>query len=62
MASTVEYALILDELDSEVQAAHKLDPQFFYKIVTLACTRLPLLNKLGFLNALPNLALGSTQY
>jgi hypothetical protein len=47
MASAVEYALILDELDSEAQAALELGPEFFYKIVTLACTRLPLLNKLG---------------
>jgi hypothetical protein len=47
MASAVEYARILDELDSEVQAVHELDPEFFYKIVTLACTRVPLLNKLG---------------
>lgn len=47
MASAEEYALILDELDSEAQATHELDPEFFYKIVNRACTRLPLLNKLG---------------
>lgn len=47
MASAVEFALILDELDSEAQATHELELEFFYKIVALACTRLPLLNKLG---------------
>ena len=47
MASTEEYTLILDELDSEAQATRELDPEFFYKIVNRACTRLPLLNKLG---------------
>jgi hypothetical protein len=47
MASAEEYALILDQLDIEAQATHELDTEFFYKIVNRACTRLPLLNKLG---------------
>jgi hypothetical protein len=37
----------MDELDNEAQAKRELDLEFFRKTATLACTRLPLLNKLG---------------
>jgi hypothetical protein len=47
MASAEEYALILDELDKEAQTARELGPEFFCTILNRACTRLPLLNKLG---------------
>jgi hypothetical protein len=47
MASAEEYALILDELEKEAQTARELGPEFFCKVLNRACTRLPLLNKLG---------------
>lgn len=47
MASAAQYALILDKLDNEARDATELGPGLFSRTVTMACTRLALLNKLG---------------
>jgi hypothetical protein len=47
MASVADYAAVMDELDHDLRAARELQRGLFYKVVAAACTRLPLLSKLG---------------
>lgn len=47
MASVADYAVVMDELDEELRKARGLQRALFYKVITAACARLPLLSKLG---------------
>jgi hypothetical protein len=47
MASVADYAVIMDGLDEELRRARELQCGLFYKVIAGACTRLPLLSKLG---------------
>lgn len=46
MASVADFAVVMDGLDEELRRASELHRRLFYN-VTAACTRLPLLSKLG---------------
>jgi hypothetical protein len=47
MAPVADYAIVMDELDDELRNARDLQRSLFYKVIAAACTRLPLLSKLG---------------
>lgn len=47
MASVADYAAVIDGLDDELRNAHELRAALLYKVIATACTRLPLLTKLG---------------
>jgi hypothetical protein len=47
MASVADYAAVMDGLDNELRKTRELQRDLFYKVVAAACTRLPLLSKLG---------------
>jgi hypothetical protein len=47
MASVADYAVVMDGLDDELRKARELQRGLFYKVIAAACTRLPLLSKLG---------------
>jgi hypothetical protein len=47
MASVADYAVVMDGLDDELRKTRELQRDLFYKVVAAACSRLPLLSKLG---------------
>jgi hypothetical protein len=47
MASVADDAAVMDGLDDELRKTRELHRDLFYKVVAAACTRLPLLSKLG---------------
>lgn len=47
MASVADYAVVMDGLDDELRNARELQRELFYKVIAGACTRLPLLSRLG---------------
>jgi hypothetical protein len=47
MASVADYSVVMDGLDEELRNARELHRGLFCKVIAAACTRLPLLKRLG---------------
>jgi hypothetical protein len=47
MSSVADYAVVMDGLHEELRMARELQRGLFYKVSAAACTRIPLLSKLG---------------
>lgn len=47
MASVADYAVVMDGLDEQLRNARELQRGLFCKVIAAACTRTPLLSKLG---------------
>lgn len=56
LASVAEYAAVMDGLDEELRNARELQRGLFDKMIAAACTRVPLLSKLGRARQLVRLA------
>jgi hypothetical protein len=56
MASIADYAAVMDGLDDELLNARELQRGLFDKVIAVACTRLPLLSRLGRAEQLYRLA------
>jgi len=56
MASVADYAIVMDELDDELRKAREVQCGLLYKVISAACTRLPLLSRLGRAGQIDRLA------
>jgi len=47
MASDIDYAIVMNELDDELRSARELQHELFSRVITTICTRVAMLRKVG---------------